>query len=107
MLARTDQRTDERFVSNAPIIFSLFSSRFWREHSSRTCNHSKDGMCFESSHPLTPGTNLFIRVVQHPNPDTEISQGARLRSSTLATVRWCRDISDAHRLCYSVGVSYY
>jgi hypothetical protein len=107
MLARKDQRIDERFVSNAPIIFSLFSSRFWREYPSRTRNHSKDGMCFESSHPLTPGANLFIRVAQHPNADTENSRGAGLRNSTLATVKWCRDLSDAHRICYIVGVRYY
>jgi hypothetical protein len=107
MLAQKDQRIDERFVSNASIIFSLFSSRFWREYPSKTLNYSKDGMCFESDQPLTPGTNLFIRVVEHPNSDFGIDQSVCLRSSTLAEVKWCSDLSDKHGICYSVGVRYY
>jgi hypothetical protein len=102
-----DQRADERFISNCPIIFSFFSSRFWHEYTSMTRNHSKDGMCFESSHPLTPGTNLFIRIDKNSNSDSEINQGISLRTSTLAVVKWCRELSDAQRTCYCVGVRYY
>ena len=107
MLARKDKREDERFVSNAPIIFSFFSTRFWHEYPSVTRNHSKDGMCFESSHPLTPGIDLFIRVGKHPNLDSDVDEAERLRSSTLAKVKWCRELSDEHRSGYSVGVRYY
>ena len=104
---KADQRTDERFVSNLPIIFSFFSSRFWHEYTSMTLNHSKDGMCFESSHPLAPGTNLFIRIDKKSNSDSEIKQGVLLRTSTLAAVKWCRELSDGQRTCYFVGVRYY
>ena len=107
MLVPRERRLDDRFLSNAPIVFSSFSTRFWHECESTTRNHSKDGMCFESDHPLTPGTDLFIRVAKHPNSDSAIDQGARLRSSTLARVKWCQDLSDAHRICYCVGVRYY
>jgi len=111
MLARKDQRADqraaERFVSNSPIIFSFFSTRFWHEYTSMTRNHSKDGLCFESSHPLAPGTNLFIRVDKHRDLDSDINQDVSLRTSTLAVVKWCRELSDEHRTGYSVGVRYY
>jgi hypothetical protein len=104
---RAEQRADERFVSKLPIIFSFFSSRFWHEYTSMTLNHSKDGMCFESIRPLTPGTNLFIRVDKNSNLDSDTNQGVLLRTSTLAVVKWCRKLSDAQRTCYCVGVRYY
>ena len=103
MLARADKRSDERIASNASIIFSLFSTRFWKEYQSMTLNHSKSGMCFESSHPLTPGTNLFIRVAQQSNSDPS----AWLRNSTLAEVKWCRELSDGKATGYCVGARYY
>ena len=103
MLARTDKRSDERIASNAPINFSFFSTQFWHEYPSMTRNHSKSGMCFESIHPITPGTNLFIRVDKHPNLDSSI----RLRNSTLAEVKWCRELINEDRTAYCVGARYY
>jgi hypothetical protein len=104
---KADQRADARFVSNLPIIFSFFSTRFWHEYASMTRNHSKDGMCFESSRLLTPGTNLFIRIDRNPNLDMDINPGAALRTSTLAVVKWCRELSDENGTGYCVGVRYY
>jgi hypothetical protein len=103
MLAQEDKRSDERFVSNAPIIFSHFSTRFWQEYPSTTRNFSRNGMCFETFQPLTPGTNLFIRVDQHPRSES----GTQLRTSTLAEVKWCREVPDTHGVGYCVGVRYY
>jgi hypothetical protein len=105
--ARKDERVDERFISNAPIAFSFFSTRFWHEYRSTTLNHSKDGMCFGSNHPLTPGINLFIRIDKHPDIDSNADKNSWLRSSTLATVKWCRESSDAQRNAYCIGVRYY
>jgi hypothetical protein len=103
MLARTDKRSDSRIASNAPIIFSLFSTRFWKEYPSMTRNHSENGICFESSHPLTPGTYLFIRVDKQPDSGSS----ARLRNTTLAEVKWCRKLADEQATGYSVGARYY
>ena len=103
MPAQTDKRSDERIVSNTPIIFSFFSIRFWHEYPSVTRNHSKSGMCFESTQPITPGTSLFIRVDKQPNSDTKV----RLRNSTLANVKWCRKLADEHQTGYYVGARYY
>jgi hypothetical protein len=103
MLARTDKRSDARIASNASIIFSLFSTRFWREYASKTRNHSENGMCFESNHQLTPGSNLFIRVDKHPGPNSSM----RLRHSTLAEVKWCRKLADEQKTGYRVGARYY
>ena len=107
MLARKDKRTDERIVSKAPIAYSSFSTRFWHEYISTTRNHSKDGMCFESRYPLMPGTNLFIRLDRHPDLNSDANYIGWLRSSTLATVKWCRELSDERGSGYCVGVRYY
>jgi hypothetical protein len=104
---KADQRADARLVSKFPIIFSFFSTRFWHEHTSMTRNHSRDGMCFESNHPLAPGTNLFIRLDKQPSLDSGISQSEWLRNSTLAVVRWCRELSDERKTGYCIGVRYY
>jgi hypothetical protein len=103
MLAQTDKRSDERVASNTPIIFSWFSTRFWKEYSSMTRNHSKRGMCFESGHLLTPGAHLFIRVDEDPDSNS----GVRLRNSILAVVKWCRKLTDEHATGYCIGARYY
>ena len=103
MLARKDKRSDERIASNALINFSYFSTRRWHEVPSRTRNHSESGLCFESTHPIMPGTNLFIRVDKHPQLDS----GICLRNSTLAEVKWCRELTDEHQTGYCVGARYY
>jgi hypothetical protein len=102
-----DQRADARFASKLPIIFSFFSTRFWHEYTSITRNHSKDGMCFESNRPLAPGTNLFIRLDKQPNLDSDISESEWLRNSTLAEVRWCRELPNEPETGYYIGVRYY
>jgi hypothetical protein len=103
MQARIDKRSDERIASNTPIIFSFFSTRFWHEYPSITRNHSNSGMCFESTRPIMPGTNLFIRVDKQPNLDSNV----RLRNSTLAEAKWCRELTDEHQPRYCVGARYY
>lgn len=107
MLARTHKRTDKRsharIASNAPIIYSLFSTRFWKEYPSMTRNHSESGMCFKSSHPLAPGSNLFIRAARQPNSDSAVP----LRNSTLAEVKWCRELADEQATGYCIGARYY
>ena len=103
MLARIDKRSDERIASKAPINFSFFGTRLWQEIPSQTLNHSESGLCFESNHPIMPGTNVFIRVDKHP----ELDSGIRLRNSTLAEVKWCRESTDAHCTGYCVGARYY
>lgn len=107
MLVRREKRTDERIVSTAPIIFSSFSTRFWREYPSMTRNHSKHGMCFEANSAMTPGTYLFIRVERYSRAGEGKNQDAGLRTSTLAEVKWCRKLSDEPKSTYCVGVRYF
>jgi hypothetical protein len=106
MLRKKEKRTGERFTSNAAIIFCIFSTKNWTENRSVTLNISAGGMCFESRHSLKPHANLYIRTGQNPEMVSNIPNWHLLRTSTLAEVRWCREISDEDNCGYSIGVKY-
>jgi hypothetical protein len=106
MREQREKRADERFTSCVEINFSYFSSRHFAEHSSMTFNHSRGGMCFESTHALEPGVNLYIRAGQNPGEDSGAGNWELLRASTLAEVRWCEKTIDEYGTYYCVGVRY-
>lgn len=107
MSTQQNKRTHKRFDSNAPIHFSFFSSRLWHEYSTLTCNHIKNGMCFESSQRMAPGTSLFIRLDKDCNLDLASDRNICLRDTTLARVKWCRELNAYDGTRYSIGVRYY
>jgi len=106
MLDKKEKRVAERFASDTAIIFSNFSTTNWAENFSVTLNISAGGMCFESRHSLKPHANLYIRTGQNPEMVSNIHNWHLLRTSTLAEVRWCREIYDEDNCGYSIGVKY-
>lgn len=107
MLAVENKRKDKRLTSHMPVIFSRFGTKFHREFESVTFNHSKGGMCFEAVEAFKPGTTLFIRVGDSSVAKVYDGNWNHLRTSTLAEVKWCRELPDERRACYCVGVRYY
>ncbi len=105
-MQKREKRADERFASNAAIIFSYFSTKNWAENRSVTLNISAGGMCFESRHLFKPRANLYIRTEQNPETVSGIRNWNLLRTSTLAQVRWCREITREDGSWYSIGVKY-
>jgi hypothetical protein len=106
MVAKKEKRADERFASNTAVIFSYFSTKNWVENPSVTLNLSAGGMCFESRHSFKPHADLYIRTGQKPETVSGIRNRNLLRTSTLAEVRWCREISHEDGTRYSIGVKY-
>jgi hypothetical protein len=106
MLDKKEKRADARFVSDTAIIFSNFSTKNWSENFSVTLNISAGGMCFESRHSFKPHTNLYIRSGQNPEMVSGICNWNLLRTSTLAQVRWCKEITREDGTWYSIGVKY-
>ena len=104
---KEDKRADERFASNAAIIFSCFSTKNWHEIRSVTLNLSAGGMCFESRHSFKPGVDLYIRNGQNSETVSGNGNCDLLRSSTLAEVRWCRETLREDGTWYSIGVKYF
>jgi hypothetical protein len=99
-----ERREARRSAASASIVYAPFSTKYYHEQTSELSNHSSGGMCFETSAPLRPGANLFIRTAQkasHP------ADGGTLRTTTLAQVRWCRKEKDLLGNRYSVGVRFY
>jgi hypothetical protein len=102
-----DKRQDERISSHAPLIVSLFSTRFRHEYASMTFNHSKKGICLELAEPFNPGTVLFIRMNNDPDKQIYLDRQEHLRTSTLGEVKWCREYRDKFSSYYRIGVIYY
>jgi hypothetical protein len=102
-----EKRADERFVSQAAIIFSFFSTSDWDENRSVTLNLSAGGMCFESRRAFKPGSDLYIRAGRNPATVSGNGNCDLLRSSTLAEVRWCRELIREEGTRYSIGVKYF
>jgi hypothetical protein len=101
----SDRRENSRFEVNMRIVFSPFSSRRnVIEHTTRTCNYSPQGACFEFGQPINPGTVLFIRSEQLTEAERETA--GLFRTTTLAEVKWCEKIEEPQG-AFRVGVSYY
>ena len=102
-----EKRRDERFMSHAPVVFSIFSSRFHCEYSSMTLNHSDGGMCIESAEQIKPGTTLYIRRGKPNNVEGHTARWDHMRTSSLGEVRWCHELVDKFGTYYCIGVRYF
>jgi hypothetical protein len=104
---RLENRAEERIKSHAPLVFALFTSRFRREYDSMTFNHSRGGMCLEAPDPFKPGFVLYIRQRKAPADQIYYDDRTHLRTSTLAEVKWCREIQNEFSTYYQIGVKYF
>jgi len=103
---KKEKRADQRFASNAAIIYTCFSIKNWAENYSEALNISSNGMCFESRYSFKPHADLYIRTGQKPETVSGIRNWNLLRTSTLAEVRWCREIAYEDGTRYNIGVKY-
>lgn len=105
-----EKRRAMRTPFNAPIIFTRFTTRNEVKFRTKTFDCSPEGMAFELEYPLRKGDSLFIH--------TEYPFGAKskfyhsrdrqcLRITTLAEVKWCREMSGESEYNYRVGVKYF
>jgi hypothetical protein len=101
-----DKRRDKRFVWHAPIIFSIFGSKFHREYSSMTFNHSGGGLCIEVAETINPGTTLYLRRGKINTDENYDLRWHHLRASFLGEVRWCREFSDKLGIYHCIGARY-
>ena len=104
---RIDQRQDERIRSHAPLVVSLFSTKFRREYASMSFNHSQGGMCLEAPEPFSAGSVLYIRLGTAAVDQVYQGNWDHLRTTTLAEVKWSRAYRDNFSTYYRIGVKYY
>ncbi len=101
-----DNRQDERFSLQAPVIFSHFGSKFHREYTVMTFNLSKNGLCLEVAEAIKPGATIYLRKGITPADEGYAANWNHLRTASLGEVRWCRELADKSGT-YCVGVKYY
>jgi len=106
-----DKRRDVRIPVDAYITFTPFVTRNEVKFRTKTFDCSTEGMAFESKCCLKKGNSLFIHTEYPPYPGTKrkfyYSRDRQcLRTTTLAEVKWCREMSGESEYNYRVGVKY-
>lgn len=90
-----------------PLIYSPFSSSYVPSVDATASNCSDLGLCFRSPYPLCEGQYVFIRTrPEFPASVSDEPPAVRLKSHSLAQVRWCMIESFADTPVYSIGVEY-
>ena len=99
-----EKRRTQRYPVEAPILCSYFNMPLGA--SARTINFSQDGMYFVSDMGFHPGAAVLIRAKNDSQHQKMPENTEGLRQTTLAEVRWCRQVSEKPTH-YQVGVKYY
>jgi hypothetical protein len=73
--------------------------------SAKTVNYSREGLGLVSRKPVKTGTNLIVRLLDFPTPQTR-ADDERIRALGMAEVRWTKEVLDAEGLAYAMGVRY-
>ena len=104
-IPRGDSRSDRRFDCEGAIIYSSFNNHATFE--GQILNFSKSGMYFESDAILRPGTTIYFRLKKWTVFPTEPAICEGLRKTSLAEVRWCKEVDSQGERCFCMGVKYY
>jgi hypothetical protein len=104
MTTAQEKRRTSRYTIETPILCSYFNMPV--STSARTINFSRDGMYFVSDTSFHPGSTVFIRAKNDSSHQNMPENTEMLRQTTLAEVRWCKQISEKPTH-YEVGVKYY
>lgn len=105
MADHSEKREEIRYTTNTPIIFRTFQSfDYFR---AKELNHSNDGISFESNFELQPGTVVLVRREKCLENCQRGKACDSCRTTTLATVHWCRERKAPGVTSYSVGAKYF
>jgi hypothetical protein len=85
----TDMRGNERTEFDTPVVFS--NDNLETHQKAMMYNFSDNGMYFESSEPLRPGSEVFVKTVEYC-------------SINKCRVRWCGRINDDDQEKFGIGL---
>ncbi len=99
------KRSHKRINCKASITYSCFN----KDHSykARVLNFSKQGMYFESDHFFKEGTSIYYKIKNCKLDSADIKIHNIPRMTSLAEVKWWKQIGDKDSLYFGVGVKYY
>lgn len=99
------KRSDKRMNCEASITYSYFNKD--DSFKARMLNFSKQGMYFESDSFFKKGTSIFYKI-KNCKLDYSGSEFCEApRTTSLAEVKWWKQIGDEASLRFGVGVKYY
>jgi hypothetical protein len=99
-----ENRQTSRYAIEVPIRCSYFNTHVSAR--AKINNFSQDGMYFVSDMEFYPGSAVLIQV-KNDSPHQKLPKNTDgLRQTTLAEVRWCKQVSEKPTH-YQVGVKYY
>lgn len=99
-----DKRVHQRFYDRGSVTCSHFN--FQKHYEGQVLNYSPDGMCIRTNRFFKPGTNVLIRLNRCPDGAAARQEEGGIRTTTLATVQWCRQDGEIPEHGYTSGVRY-
>jgi hypothetical protein len=97
-----EKRMYERYNCEALIKWSYFNQdRFF---DAKILNFSRNGFYFETSYEIGPKATIFIRLETLFTKNMRLTEQERLRTVSIAEVRWCHELSKDNLSYYAVGV---
>jgi hypothetical protein len=93
-------RKFSRRTYRAPVLYAGADARGYRR--GVMLNSCPDGMYFESDAPLTPHSDLSIKVLRHQPGGVETGPDEGLR----ARVKWCAQVANDEAARYGIGVQF-
>ncbi len=100
-----ERRSGERQRRRLGLTISVFNREAFFD--AELCDFGPGGMGMESERRLSAGTSIYVRLVFRPTAGTAAAGAEPLRTSTLAEVKWCRELADERPPRYRIGVRYY
>jgi len=105
MADKIEKRNERRYDCNADFEWAYFNKENRSE--CRMLNCSQSGGYFESPRETHPGATIIIRLKRRAAMNRETGSRETLRTTTLATVEWCRKLPGKAGSQFGVGVKYF
>ncbi len=96
-----DRRIHPRNAVASPISYEYHNTNY--NYGANMGNYGRGGMYFESTFPLKPGTDINIRL----DSSSPHYTGNEILDEYTAEVKWCREIFNADKFYFGVGVKYW
>jgi hypothetical protein len=100
-----EKRRHERFYCETRIKWPYFNTTNFSP--AKAINFSQNGLYFESTHNIPPGSTILIKREIFPSDNSNITHEICLPSLIVAEVKWCQEKAETHDSQFGVGVKYH
>jgi hypothetical protein len=105
-MIKIKKRTQLRNPTEAVITCRPFTSITIQAYDGVIRNFSSDGFYIETSGNFEPGTILFVRTTLRSPGSSLSATGERVRSISLAEIKWVQELADESSARYGLGLRY-